>query len=203
MIDHQPEQHLCDPREQCPRAFRTKAGQTVGLSSILIMNQLNMSTSQREMLRPSWISVRFESRETVSCATRRSSQAFVLDNTILFPKPLNSSRFTQFIRRCHEDFRKFSDSRVDKRNHGVHISAIREGVDDESSEARPLALGMLGLISCGTAETTENGVTPAATPSGDSASNPAEPSGLTTVNGCDTATLPKRRQMSPVKGHGK
>ena len=41
-----------------------------------------------------------------------------------------------------------------------------------------LALGMLGLISCGTAETTDDGVTPAATPSGDSASNPAEPSGL-------------------------
>ena len=63
-----------------------------------------------------------------------------------------------------------------------------------------LALGMLGLISCGTAESTEDNVTPATTPTGDSANNPTEPTGLINGRWLRTATL--LEASSDVTGKG-
>ena len=62
------------------------------------------------------------------------------------------------------------------------------------------ALGMLGIISCGTAESTDDGITPSTTPSGDSGSNTAEPTGLATVDGCESATF--LEASSDVTGKG-
>ena len=59
---------------------------------------------------------------------------------------------------------------------------------------------MLGIISCGTAESTDDGINPTTTPSGDSGSNTVEPTGLATVDGCESATF--LEASSDVTGKG-